>query len=167
MENIKYIAEVLLGNWQDAIVGGTIVTCSVIFLLGILKKLFLGKIRNKLLRKVVLAFSSIAMVFPTTAVYFLSDNISFDWYWWACGGMSILTIVTYWLYENTGLRNLIAFIGEATVSKWAKIIFSAFINKGDNATTKNQLTMTTEQLKDEVRKEIHVTIKEDNDLKGL
>lgn len=167
MKEIAFMAEILLQNWQRAVMGGIIVACSVIFLMGIFKKLIFDKIRNKLVRKVVLSFCSVLLVFPATALYFISDNISFDWYWWACLFASILTIVTYWLYENTGLRNLIGLIGELTVSKWLKVLYVALMDGKNNADTKNQLTMTTEQLKEEVRKEIHTTVKEDKDLYSL
>lgn len=167
MEKVFNMLEILLSNWQDAVIGGTIVTCSVIFLMGILKKFIFGKIRNKLIRKVVLAFVSVCMVFPITAIYFVSYHISFEVYWWACLGMAILTILTYWLYENTGLRNLISLIGEATVGKWATVIYYAFMTKAENKEVKNQLTKATDELKADVRKEIHSIVKEDKDLKGL
>lgn len=154
-------------NWQCALMGGIIVTCSVIFLMGMLKKFVFNRVHNKLARKVLLSFCSVVLVFPATAIYFVSENIPFTLYWWSCLLFAILTIVTYWLYENTGLRNFIGFVGELTVNKWVKVIYAAFMVKEDNTVTKNQLAMTTEELKEEVRKEIHNTIKEDKDLKGL
>ena len=167
MTNVALMAKVLFHNWHRAAVGGIIVACSVIFLMGILKKFVFNKVQNKLARKVLLSLCSVVLVFPVTALYFVSDNINFQWYWWGCLLTSMLTILTYWLYENTGLRNAIGAIGELTVNKWVKVIYVAFMNKVESNALKNQLAMTTAELKEEVRKEIHNTIKEDKDLKGL
>lgn len=167
METLAFVFHILMANWQRAITGGIIVACAVIFIMGILKKVVLGKIKNKLLRKVVLAFSSLALTFPATALYFVGDNISFRWYWYACALMCVLTIITYWLYENTGLRDLIALIGQKTVGKYATVLVAALAVAAENNDTKNKLTMTTEQLKDEVKKELKKQVKEDNELKGL
>lgn len=167
MTNVALMAKVLLHNWHRAAMGGIIVACSVIFLMGILKKFVFNRVQNKLARKILLSFCSVVLTFPVTALYFVSDNINFQWYWWGCLLTSILTILTYWLYENTGLRNVIGVIGELTVNKWVRVIYVAFMNKLENTALKNQLAMTTAELKEEVRKEIHNTIKEDKDLKGL
>ena len=167
MTNVTLMVQVLLHNWHRAAMGGIIVACSVIFLMGILKKFVFNRVHNKLARKILLSFCSVVLAFPITALYFVTDNINFNWYWWGCLLTAGLTIITYWLYENTGLRNLIGLIGEITVNKWVKVIYVAFMNKAENTALKNQLAMTTAELKEEVRKEIHNTIKEDKDLKGL
>jgi hypothetical protein len=78
METLTLIFHILMANWQRAITGGIIVACAVIFIMGILKKALLGKITNKLLRKVVLSFASLVLTFPATALYFVGDNISFE-----------------------------------------------------------------------------------------
>lgn len=167
MIEMSVMAKFLFLNWHRAVLGGIIVACSVIFLMGILKKIVFNRVQHKLARKVLLSFFSVVLVMPITAIYFVTDNISFTWYWWGCLLTAMLTILTYWLYENTGLRNVIGLVGELTVNKWVKVIYVAFMNKMDNAALKNQLAMTTAELKEEVRKEIHNTIKEDKDLKGL
>lgn len=167
MTNMSIMATTLFHNWHRAVMGGIIVACSVIFLMGILKKFVFNRVRNKLARKVLLSFGSVVLVFPITALYFVSDNISFTWYWWGCLLATVLTICTYWLYENTGLRNVIGMVGELTVNKWVKLLYVAFMAKMDRTATKNQLAMTTVELKEEIRAEIHTKIKEDNDLKGL
>lgn len=167
METLSFVFHILMANWQRAITGGIIVACAVIFIMGILKKAVLGKIKNKLLRKVVLAFSSLVLTFPATALYFIGDNISFRWYWYACALTCVLTVIVYWLYENTGLRDLIALIGQKTVGKYAAVLVAAWAVANDNNDTKNKLTMTTEELKDEVKKELKKQVKEDYQLKGL
>lgn len=167
METIAFTFHILMANWQRAITGGIIVACAIIFLMGILKKACLGKIKNKLLRKVVLSFASLVMTFPATAIYFVGDNISFRWYWYACALMCALTILMYWLYENTGLRDLIALIGRNTVGKYAAVLLASYAASHELDTTKNQLTKTTEELKDEVKHELKKQVKEDYELKGL
>lgn len=167
METLSFVFRILMANWQRAITGGIIVACAVIFIMGILKKACFGKIKNKLLRKVVLSFAPIIMAFPTTALYFVSDNIPFQWYWYACALISVLTILMYWLYENTGLRDLITLIGCKTVDKYATVLLAAFVTAKGIDETKNQLTMNTEQLKDEVKKELKNQYKEDPDLKNI
>lgn len=167
METLTFIFHILMANWQRAITGGIIVACAVIFIMGILKKALLGKITNKLLRKVVLSFASLVLTFPATALYFVGDNISFEWYWYACALTCALTVLVYWLYENTGLRDLIALIGRNTVGKYATVLIAAFTAGKGNDDTKNQLTKTTEELKDEVKKELKKQVKEDYQLKGL
>jgi peptidoglycan/LPS O-acetylase OafA/YrhL len=167
MIEMSVMAKFLFLNWHRALMGGIIVTCSVIFLMGILKKFVFNRVQNKLGRKVLLYFCSIVLVFPITALYFLSDGISFTWYWWGCLLSAMLMILTYSLYENTGLRNIIDLIGGLVVNKWLKVFYEAFVSKIESKALKNQLAMTTAELKEEVRKEIHNTIKEDKDLKGL
>ena len=167
METISTLFQILMANWQRAITGGIIVACAVIFIMGILKKAWLGKIKNELLRKVVLSFTSVLLTFPVTALYFIGDNISFQWYWYACAPMCALTILVYWLYENTGLRNLIGWIGSKTVGKYATVLIAALAVANEKDDTKNKLTMTTEELKDEVKKELKKQVKEDYQLKGL
>lgn len=167
MIEMSVMAKFLFLNWHRAVMGGIIVTCSVIFLMGIFKKFVFNRVHNKLVRKVLLYFCSIALVFPTTALYFVSDGISFTWYWWGCLLAAMLMIVIYSLYENTCLRDGIDFVGGLVVNKWLKVIYYAFMNKADKTEVKNQLAMTTAELKEEVRKEIHTMVKEDNDLKGL
>lgn len=167
METIELIFRILMEQWQRAATGGIIVACAVIFIMGIVKKAALGKIKNKLLRKVVLSFTSLALTFPVTALYFVGDGISFEWYWYGCALMCVLTIITYWLYENTGLRNLIALIGQNTVGKYITVLLAAVVSAKDDNDTKNKLTMTTDELQHEVKNVLKKQIKEDNQLKGL
>lgn len=169
MENILLMLQVLLANWYTALTGGVILACLVIFIMGVAKKAGLGKIKNKHLKKAILYFGSIVMVLPTTAFYFLIDGINFRWYWWACLFTSILTTITYCLYENSGVRAIVHFVGEKTVGKWFGVLWIAFKEKWDNKTTVNHLSMTTAELREEVRRDLqgHIKIKEDLDLTDL
>lgn len=170
--DLELTFRILMANLDRAITGGIIVACAIIFIMGILKKAWLGKIKNKLLRKVVLSFASLVLTLPTTAILFIGDNISFRWYWYACALMCALTVFMYWLYENTGLRNAIHWVGRKAVDKYSTVLVAALVAvKGLDDTniedTKNKLTKTTEELKDEVKTELKKQYKEDPDLKNI
>lgn len=150
MEFIINTTQFVLSDWYRFLIGGIIVVCAIIVLEGLLKKAFLGKVQNKLLRKVLLAMASIILVFPATALYFVSDNIPFDYYWYGCVVVAVLTIITYWLYENTALRNGIAYIGNKTVVKFATVLYYAVKNP-DKVDVKNELYETNKQLKKTVK----------------
>ncbi len=167
MEYLGIQIQILLANWQQALTGGIIVSCSIIVLMGVLKMAWLGKIKNKLLRKVILSFVSVALVFPVTAWYFFIDNISFDHYWVGSALTALMTIFTYWLYENTGCRNLIEFIGTKTLGKWFTEIKVAYVDKKNTKALQNSLAMTTDELKEEIKKGIENQFKDDEALKGL
>lgn len=156
MEFIINTTKLVLCDWYRFLIGGIIVVCAIIVLEGILKKAFLGKVANKLLRKVLLSMASLALVFPATALYFVSDNIPFDYYWYGCVVVSVLTIITYWLYENTALRNAIAYIGNKTVVKFATVLYYAVKNP-DTVNVKNELCKTNKELKKAVKDKIQST----------
>lgn len=169
MEYLTNIFQALLNNWQQAITGGIIVACAVIFLMGTLKR-FLDKTplnKYPYLRKAVLSFGSLILTFPITAIYFVADKISFDYYWIGCAFTCVGTIVTYWLYENTACRKLIHAIGAKTVGKYWTIFYEAYTEHKSQKDTSIKLAMTTAELGEVVKKEIKKQIKEDNDLKGL
>lgn len=159
MDKLIFVLQLIIANWQRVLTGGVILTCAIIFLMGVLKKAVLGKIGNKLLRKVVLAFSSVILVFPATALYFVADGINFDYYWYGCAGAAVATILTYWLYENTGLRNVIDLVGEKTVYKYLGVLVSSFTSKKSNATTKVELISVTTDLQTTVREEVAKAVK--------
>jgi hypothetical protein len=163
------VIQALLNNWQQAVTGGIIVSCAVIFIMGCLKR-FLDKTPLKnypYARKAVLAFGSLLLTFPMTALYFVADKIPFDYYWYGCALMCVGTIVTYWLYENTALRKAIHAVGAKTVGKYWGIFYEAYVEHKTNKDTSNRLAMTTAELGEVVKKELKKHVKEDNDLKGL
>jgi hypothetical protein len=169
--DIITVFNAMISNWQDVLMGGVILTCAIIFVMGILKTVVLGKITNKLVRKIVLAFTSLFLVFPSTALYFVSDNINFDYYWYACALVGVATIVTYWFYENTGFRNLIHLIGQKTVGKYVAIIEAAALSDQSDDVTKAQLITVNTELKQTVKEEVAQELanrkSKDNDLNAL
>lgn len=163
MEKLKIIFNLLLENWQDVMIGGSIMVCSIVVIMGILKKAILGKIPNKLVRKVVLAFSSIVLAFPVTAIYFFAQSINFKYYGWGCGLVALTTIIVYWLYENTCLRELISLIGEKTIVKLIAVIADSFVKKSKKEELQEQLSESTNELKLSVDNEISAAIKNAKD----
>lgn len=141
---------VLLENWRQAILGGLIVVSAVIVIMGLIKKLF-NKIQNKLLRKFLLALTSIVMVLPISAIYFVSAGIDYKYFWADYGLLSAATVVTYWLYENTCLRELIHKIGSKTIGKFITF-FIGKIKRNDNIEDDmNDLKNLTEGLQKDVQ----------------
>lgn len=156
---VKY-AGLLLANWQRALLGCIIVVSVIITLMGVLKKVAFDKIGNKLLRKFLLAFTSVLLSFPFTAVYFLADKINFDHYWIGACLNALATIVTYWLYENTLLRNFIHFVGKKTIIKFIEFIAMGIVSKKANSKeeTVEQLNKGTQELKSTVSQAISSTL---------
>lgn len=166
----KY-AGLFFANWQRALLGGLIVVSAVITIMGILKKAIIDRIPNKLVRKIVLAFSSVVLVFPLTALYFVGDKINFDHYWVGCALNASATIIVYWLYENTGCRNLFHKVGNITIGKLVKYIARQIVNS-DNASTQN--TVALQEITSELKSEVKTTLigsivnsNHDNDLDNL
>lgn len=129
MDAFKDMLSALAANWQEALIGGVIVVCAIIVFLGVLKNLFFDKITIKLVRKIVLAALSIVLAMPATALYFVCAQIAFTYYWYAYALVCVATIIGYWLYENTGLRALILYIGNNVIVKYATVVFQALKNK--------------------------------------
>lgn len=95
---------------------GIIAVSIVIFLMGILKQIFFNKIHNKLFRKIILAWGSIVVALPVTAIitYFKEFELSHFWSMYIINCVS--TIVMYWFYENTALRDSFSAIGKKALS---------------------------------------------------
>lgn len=121
---MKACMNYVISDWQSILVGGAVIVGVVIFILGCLKVSIVNRIHNKMLRKTLLSFLSVALVFPTTAAYTLYNGWSWEYYWWLCGLFALATIVVYWFYEGTHLREGLAWIGKTTVGKFLVLIRS-------------------------------------------
>ena len=108
-------ANYFLSNWEDLLMGGIIVVSVVIFLMGVLKGLLLNKIKNDLARKVLLAWTSLIIVLPVTAIYLVVKGVSMDYFWFVYAVNCVSTILIYWGYENTALRNCLHVVGKKIV----------------------------------------------------
>jgi hypothetical protein len=154
-----------LANLQDFLIGGIIVACAVIVLMGILKKAVFNRITNKLARKCALSGASLVLVLPISFFFMVGSGLDFQYYWILYAVNAFFTVITYWLYENTGLRNLIALLGGMVLKKYASVMYSV-IEGAKNDDTKTKLVSATTELKQSVKK-VAKTVKEDESLKDL
>lgn len=156
----------ILANLQDFVLGGFIVACVTIAIMGILKKVVFNRITNKLARKSALAFSSVIVVLPVTAFSLVGNEIGLQHFWCIYAANAVLTVFTYWLYENTGLRDLIGFTGNTILKKYATIVYG--IIQGDDAdTAKTKLVDTNTALREAIKKNVKKPKKDDKDLKNV
>lgn len=118
VEFIVSYAKLLVANWQTALYGGIAVIGVIMALVGVLKLSTKNKIQSKKARKAIYFFSSLALVFPVTALCFLIEGINFRHYLVGCAMVALGVIVTYVLYENTLLRDLLQKIGRITICRW-------------------------------------------------
>lgn len=160
-----------LSNWQEIVLATAIIVCSVIATLGGIKFSLIDKIKNKLVRKIILAFSSLVLILPITAFYFVCGGYSFDIYWYSVFALMPIEIVVYWLYENTGLRNAINKLGSFCCHKII-VAFCASVVDDDNKRTREKLIATNKELKDFTKETITKSVlnsknKVDKDLENL
>ena len=167
--NIHNMLAFLAANYNDILVCTVIMVSAIIVAIGLLKPILFNRIKNKHLRKALLAFSNVAACFAAAAVYFFTRGWDFVYYVPAAVALSIGCIVTYWLYENTCLRNLIGLIGGMALRKVLNVACFAATTDDVNA-VKTELKKTSEQLKSHTKAELKKAAaksKEDKDLKGL
>lgn len=169
LANIESVLPLFGAHYQDIVVVGLIMMSAIIVAIGLLKPFLFNKIPNKLVRKAVLALTNVAACFGTVLVYFLIKGIAFDYYVIAAATLSVCCIITYWLYENTCLRNLIGLIGGMVLRKVLKASLLAVTTDDINA-VKQELKHTSTELKNFTKTELKKAsskIKEDKDLRNL
>ena len=169
LDRMTTALDLLRANYNDIIVCGVIMVSAIIVAIGLLKPLLFNRIQNKQIRKAALALSNVAACFATMLVYFLACGYTFENYVITSVALSISCIVTYWLYENTCLRNLIGLVGGIVLRKVLKASIFA-ITTEDVEAVKKELKKTGAELKSLTKTELKkasAKIKEDNDLKKL
>lgn len=166
LANIQKLIPVLSENFNNIIVNGLIMVSAIIVAIGLLKPILFNKIENKQIRKVALAFSNVALCFVSVLVIFLINGSDFEYYIASAIALSVSCIVTYWLYENTCLRNLIGTIGNIALRKIANIAFIA-VTKDDINELKTEAKKVADELKTQTKNTLKNATKEDKDLKGL
>lgn len=107
LEKLAHIVEVFFSNFADFCVVGFAVVSAIIFIIGILKHFAFDKIKTKLVRKVSIAMTDVAFSFGGTAVAYWIEDVNFGSYIVGACAVFVATIVVYWLYENTLLRDAI------------------------------------------------------------
>lgn len=153
----------------DFFIKGVIMVSAIIVLIGILKPILFNRIPWKPLRKACLAFTNIALCFAAVAVWYWIEHIVFDFYWQTSIAISAISIITYWFYENTCLRDLIGKVGKLTLGKVGNVICLAIEGKDQN-TIHTEIKTSGEVLKQATKEQISLVtkkVKTDNELKNL
>ena len=169
MKSVKAMIYYTEANFQDIFLYVVLMVSAIIVTIGLLKPLLYNKIKCKELRKVALAFSNVALCFIAALIVFVLEGWNFDHYIAASIVLAVTSIVIYWLYENTCLRNLIATIGNIVLRKFGSVALLT-MEKQDINEIKTEAKKAVTELKAQTSKELKKTaktIKEDKDLKGL
>ena len=169
LENVKALMAFLEVNFNDIFVYVVSMVSAIIVAIGLLKPILYDRINNKQLRKMALAFSNVGACFACVLILFCVKDWNFKYYVTSAIALTITCIVTYWLYENTCLRNLIAVIGNIVLRKIASLAVVA-VNTEDINEIKTEAKKVTNELKahtKEALKKATIETKEDKDLKGL
>lgn len=153
-------------NWYDFLVAALVMCSAIIVFLGIMKPLLYNKIKNALLRKSALAFSSVFLSFAVMAVVFLVRKFDFHWYLCSSVSQALFTIIVYWFYENTCLRNLIKKIGTMVLSKIGLVFLSKV--QDEEVDLSKELAKASDDLVEKTKFELKSETKKlDEELKNL
>lgn len=169
LDILKTALNVLENNFHNIFMYTVIMVSSIIVTIGLLKPILFDKIKNKQVRKVALAFSNVALCFICALVIFLVKDWNFKYYLFSAIALTISSIVTYWFYENTCLRNLIATIGKIALRKLGNVALIA-LSKDEIDEIKTEAKKVSVEIKAlteaEIKKATTQTTK-DKDLAGL
>lgn len=169
LETLKEVLALFSGNAKNNIMTGVIMVSAIIVFIGLLKPLLFDRIKVKAFRKAAIALSEIVVCLATVAVAFWVNHFNFHYYLYASAGLFIATVVTYWFYENTCLRNLIHKVGSIALAKIFGIT-EGLLKPKTNAQIKSEIKMVHTDIKRAVRNELAPTVKKpthDKDLNNL
>jgi hypothetical protein len=124
MEN--WVLSYVVSDWWNLLVGGVLVVSIVIFLMGVLKGVVVNQIKNHLIRKVILAWGSLLLTVAVTLITSIFQEFAVSVFAIKCVLNCIGTILTYWVYENTALRDSLSIFGKKILTK---LVFCAFQSK--------------------------------------
>lgn len=161
LEKLAHILEVFFSHWCDFVVVGFAVVSAIIFLIGVLKHFVFDKIKTKLVRKVSIALTDVAFSFGGTAVAYWIENVDFASYIVGACAVFVATIVVYWLYENTLLRDAIHKTGRFCTCAFLKLAVKAL--NGEKSVGKSDFVEVASTIKTETKKNIKI----DKDLTNL
>lgn len=166
LENAKIFATKFIENPKASLLEVLMLVSIIIFLVGCIKPL-IKNIKNNNLKKVVLSFSSLIVTLPVVLVYFWIKHYSYNLYWFYYIIVSISTIILYWFYENTLLRNLFNLLNQSGKNIVVNGLKSIVKDNVDETQSTKTETLKNDFL-ESVKKEQY-TIKKsiDNDLKNL
>ena len=169
LAQIEKFMKFYLADWENLLMLGVIMVSAITVLVGILKPLLFNKIKWKPLRRSCLAFTNIGLCFGAVAVLFAVEHYDYSTYLHTAIAMSIFSILWYWIYENTCLRDLIATIGKFTLKKAYDVAKKVF-DKKDVQELENEIVLAVEEIKEKTKKEIKSSAKKtkvDKELKDL
>ena len=160
--NIEVALNFVKENWATFWLIGVIMVSAITVLIGVLKPFVFDKIRIKPIRKACLAFSNIALCFLGNAILYWWNNGNFDLYFHTSFTTAIVSILWYWLYENTCLRDLIHKIGTVVLNK----LKGGQLTKKDQEEIVKEVKTIVEEVKKDHKKAQKV-VKTDKELKNL
>lgn len=140
-------------NWNNFFISGVIMVSAITVFIGILKPLLFNRIPWKPLRRACLAFTNVGLCFASTAMFFFVEHMNYDIYWHNAISLSVFSIVCYWFYENTCLRDLIEKIGKFTLKKIWEMLTRIF-NGAEIKEIEKEITLVSEELKANTKKEL-------------
>ena len=156
-------------DWKNLLLLGVIMVSAITVLVGILKPLMFDRIKWKPLRRACLAFTNVGLCFASVAVTFFLKHFDFSLYLHSAVATSLLSIVWYWFYENTCLRDLIHKIGKFALNKTYSVVKNFFDCKEFEKLEK-EIAIATEEIKANTKKELKSASKNaktDKELKNL
>lgn len=121
----------ILSNWQTVLIGGACAVSIVVFVLGFIKPFIKRWIHNAVLRKVILAWLSVLLNIPATAVSVWVEGLPEDQFWTLTVINAVATILVYFVYENTALRDGLHWLGKKILTLLCKQYVNPSQTKGD------------------------------------
>lgn len=118
------VVDYILSNWQTVLMGGACAVSIVVFVLGCIKPLIKRWVGNSTLRKVIFAWLSVLFNIPATAVSLWIEGFPQEHFWTLMVINTIGTILVYFVYENTALRNGLHWLGKKIIT----ILFSQYVS---------------------------------------
>lgn len=107
---IYAVAKYFLSDWQNLMIGGLAVVSMVIFLMGCIKVQLKKWVKNDKIRGIILAWGSIVLTLPITALTIILKGYNLDYFWGIFTVYALETIILYWLYEFTALREFLGWL---------------------------------------------------------
>ena len=169
LANIGVMLKYFGAHYNDIIVNVVIMVSAIIVAIGILKPFLFNRIKNKHVRKAVLAFSNVAGCFIAALIYFFVRDWNLAHYPLAALALSVVCVMTYWLYENTCLRNLIEVVGGIALRKALSVLGTAVTND-DVKAVKTEYKNAVDQIHSVTKVELKKVVSKSNmdkDLKNL
>lgn len=114
----------ILSNWQTVLIGGICAVSIVVFVLGLIKPFIKRWIHNTILRKVILAWLSVLLNIPATVVSIWMEGLPEDQFWTLTVINTVATILVYFIYENTALRDGLHWLGKKILT----LLFKQYVN---------------------------------------